>query len=86
MTAATFVNGVLLAVIIATWIWTWWWNRRVIQHHPEPDYEAATAALTLAIIRHRGALGIETHRAEIARTVVDEALYPQLWESREGNQ
>jgi hypothetical protein len=72
MRVATFVDGVLLAVIIFVWMWTWWWNRRVIHARLEPDYEAATAALTAALIRHRfDLLSIEKHRADVARAVTD---------------
>ena len=75
MKAITVVQGTLLAVILATWMWTWWWNRYVTTHRPDPDYDAATAALTRAIIKV-GVHGtwIGSHRAGIAREIVDAAL------------
>ncbi len=75
MTAITAVQGALLAVILVTWMWTWWWNRYVVTHQPEADYDAATEALTRAIIRV-GVSGvwIGSHRAAIAREIVDAAL------------
>ncbi len=73
---ASVVHGTLLAVILATWMWTWWWNRYVVTYRPEADYAAATEALTSAIIRPGNRLLIETHRAEIAREIVDAAFPP----------
>ena len=74
-TAITAVQGALLAVILATWMWTWWWNRYVVTYRPEPNYDAATEALTTGVIRHfNEGLGLEAHRARIAREVVDAAF------------
>ena len=48
------VEGVLLAAIIATWMWTWWWNRYVITAHlDEPDYDAAMTVLTMELVAWR---------------------------------
>ena len=69
MTAAAFVDGVLLAAIIATWIWTWWWNRYVVLQHPEPDYEAAMRVLTLMLMDTPRPL--LARRAQITKAVVD---------------
>ena len=75
MTAISAVHGALLAAILATWMWTWWWNRYVVTYRPEPDYVAATDALTIGVIRHLNeGLGLEANRATIAREVVDAAL------------
>ncbi len=70
-TAIVFVEGVLLAAIIATWMWTWWWNRYVVTHPEEPDYDAAIRVLTLALIRTPRPLHVQ--RKAIARKVVDAA-------------
>ncbi len=54
MRAIVFVEGVLLAAIVATWMWTWWWNRYVVTPHlEEPDYDAAMTILTLELIAWR---------------------------------
>ena len=54
MRAIHFIEGVLLAAIIATWMWTWWWNRYVVTPHlEEPDYGAAMTILTLELIAWR---------------------------------
>ena len=87
MTAAAFVDGVLLAAIIATWMWTWWWNRYVVQQQPLPDYEAAEVRLTTELILM---FGSDTHqvprkeyRQVIAFNVVN-AAFDELY--REGKQ
>lgn len=69
MSAVTFVNGVLLAVIIATWIWTWWWNRRVVTDTAELDYLAAMRTLTLMLIETPRPL--YARREQITRAVLD---------------
>jgi len=69
MRAITFVEGVLLAAIIATWMWTWWWNRYVVTHVEEPDYIAAMAVLTLMLQETRQPL--LARRQQIVRAVID---------------
>ena len=89
MTAFAFIEGVLLAAIIATWMWTWWWNRYVITHPEEPDYDAAMTILTLELIawrakvshlepghtvlEHPSGMPLFATRKRIARKVVDAA-------------
>ncbi len=87
--AIVFVEGVLLAAIIATWMWTWWWNRYVVTDTPEPDYDAAMTILTLEltawrarvthlepgepVMEHPTAMPLFATRQRIARKVVDAA-------------
>lgn len=80
---AIVVSGALLAASIATWIWTWWWNRYVITPHlEEPDYDAAMTVLTMELVAWRARINtLETStqiplfatRQKIARKVVDAA-------------
>lgn len=85
MTAIAFVQGVLLAAIIATWMWTWWWNRYVVTARPEADYEAAFDALTLELVAWRGDIEsgaepesmywpVTSRRWRMTRRVVDAAF------------
>ncbi len=86
MKAVTFVDGVLLAAIIATWIWTWTWNRYVVTHRPTPDYDAANSQLTtelfavldgagVGVVGARiGYMPVEAYRAQMTRRVVDAAF------------
>ncbi len=88
MRVIVFVEGVLLAAIIATWIWTWWWNRYVTTHVEEPDYNAAMTVLTMELVAWRarvhsgapaphglalGGMPLFATRQRIARKVVDAA-------------
>ncbi len=89
MTASIAVEGVLLAAVIATWMWTWWWNRYVVTDKPEPDYNAAMTILTLELItwrarvthlepghvvlEHPSGMPLFATRQRIARKVVDAA-------------
>ncbi len=82
MRAITFVEGVLFAAIIATWMWTWWWNRYVVTDKPEPDYNAAMRTLTLELVAfqqerqwvvEKGSVPLYAQRKAITRKVVDAA-------------
>jgi hypothetical protein len=66
---AIVVSGALLAASIATWMWTWWWNRYVVHEVPEPDYLAAMRALTLMLIETPRPL--YARREQISKAVVD---------------
>ena len=69
MTVETFVNGVLLAAIVLTWMWTWWWNRRVVNQEQESDYQAAMRVLTLMLLDTPRPLF--ARRLQITKAVVD---------------
>ena len=69
MRAIVFVEGVLLAAIIATWMWTWMWNRYVVTDQPEPDYNAAMAVLTLMLVETK--LPLYARRQQIVMAVID---------------
>ena len=86
---AAFVEGVLLAAIIATWMWTWWWNRYVVTRIEEPDYDAAMTTLTMELVawrarvthlepghvllEHPPGIPLYAARKRIARKMVDAA-------------
>jgi hypothetical protein len=69
MSVITFVQGVLLAAIIATWMWTWWWNRYVVTDEPEPDYTAAMRVFTLML--QESTVPLFARRQQIVRAVID---------------
>jgi hypothetical protein len=77
---AIVVSGALLAASIATWIWTWWWNRYVVTPDlEEPDYDAAMTVLTLELVAWRARI----KHFEPAHALLEDPTHIPLFATRQ---